>query len=150
MIYEALGFLSSEINKYLNLKISPTTDPRLKIGNVSRALDDSLTGANSLKDKAILSLVNVEEDRIAKQQENYVKNDNKTLYKKPPLYLNLYVVIAINKDDYKDVLVILSHVIQFFQHQNVFTPITHPSLDPRIQKLMVDMYTMNFEQLNHL
>jgi hypothetical protein len=32
----------------------------------------------------------------------------------------------------------------------VFTPITHPALDPRIQKLIVDLCTLNFEQINHL
>jgi hypothetical protein len=40
--------------------------------------------------------------------------------------------------------------MQFFQFQHVFTPITHPSLDPRIQKVIVDLCTLNFEQINHL
>ena len=40
--------------------------------------------------------------------------------------------------------------MQFFQFQHVFTPITHPALDPRIQKVIVDLCTLNFEQINHL
>jgi hypothetical protein len=60
------------------------------------------------------------------------------------------VLFSVNKDDYKDSLILLGHIIQFFQFQNSFTPLTHPGLDPRIEKLMVEMYTMNFEQVNHL
>jgi hypothetical protein len=44
----------------------------------------------------------------------------------------------------------LSYILQFFQYQNVFTPISHPALDSRIQKLIVDLYSLNFEQVNHL
>jgi hypothetical protein len=71
MIHESLSFLAAEVNKFLNQKLVSTSDPRLKIGNAARALDASLTGVNSLEDKAILSLVNLEEDRIARQHENF-------------------------------------------------------------------------------
>lgn len=150
MIHETLSFLSAEVNKYLNLKLGNTTDPRLKIGNISRALDDSLTGANSLKDKAVLTLVNVEEDRVARQHENYLKSETSTIYKAPPLYLNLYILFSINKDDYKDCMVQLSAIMQYFQHQHVFNTHSHPELDPKIQQIIVDLYNLNFEQVNHL
>jgi hypothetical protein len=125
-------------------------EPRLKIGNVSLALDNSLSGANSLAGKAILSLVNVEEDKVARQQENYTRGDSTTKYKSPPLYLNLYILFSINKPEYDDCLKWLGHIMQFFQHQQVFTPITHPNLDPKIPKVMVDLFSLNFEQVNHL
>lgn len=149
MIYDTLHFLTLEVNNYLDIKYpNPTPEPRLKIGNVSRALDDSLSGAFSLKEKAILTLVNVEEDRVVRQQENYVRGEVKTVYRKPPLHLNLYVLFSITKDDYKDSLMWLSHIMQFFQFQNVFTPITHPTL--KAEKLIVDMHNLTFEQINHL
>ena len=150
MIHDTLSFLCTEVNKYFNLKLGNTTDPRLRIGNASRALDDSLSGANSLKDKAILTLVNVEEDRVARQQENFSRGDVGTIYKQPPLYLNLYILFSINKDDYKDTLIWLSYIMQFFQHQKVFTPTAYPNLDSGIQKIMVDLFNLNFEQVNHL
>jgi hypothetical protein len=95
-------------------------------------------------------MVNVEEDRIAKQQENFVRTDISTRYKSPPLYINLYVLFSANRSGYSDSLQHLSYIMQFFQFQHVFTPITHPSLDPRIQKVIVDLCTLNFEQINHL
>lgn len=150
MIFETLSFLSNEVNKFLNLKLGSSLEPRLKIGNVARALDDSLTGNNSLTGKAILSLVNLEEDRVVKQHENFKKTATTTIYKNPPIRLNLYVLFAINKDEYNDSIQWLSVIMQYFQHQNVFTPTSHPDLHENISKLVVDLHSMNFEQINHL
>ncbi len=113
-------------------------------------MDNDIPGVNSLANRAILSLVNVEEDRVAKQQENYVKTDSGINYKNPPTYINLYILFAVNRSEYTDSLKWLAYIIQFFQYQNVFTPISHPALDEKIEKLIVDLYTLNFEQINHL
>ncbi len=150
MINETLKFISDEVNSYLSLKLCINTDPRLILGNISRAMDNDIPGVNSLANRAILSLVNVEEDRVAKQQENYVKTDSGINYKNPPTYINLYILFAVNRSEYTDSLKWLAYIIQFFQYQNVFTPISHPALDEKIEKLIVDLYTLNFEQINHL
>lgn len=151
MINETLKFISDEVNKYLSLKLGINTDPRLVLGNISKAMDNDTTpGINSPTNRAILSLVNVEEDRLAKQQENFVRTDTGITYKNPPTYLNLYILFAVNRTEYSDSLKWLAFIIQFFQYQNVFTPISHPALDPKIEKLIVDLYTLNFEQINHL
>jgi hypothetical protein len=150
MINESLQFIADELNKYLMLKMGPTNDPpRLTLGNVSRLFDGDAPAA-LLVNRVIMSMVNVEEDRIAKQQENFVRTDISTRYKSPPLYVNLYVLFSANRSGYSDSLQHLSYIMQFFQFQHVFTPITHPSLDPRIQKVIVDLCTLNFEQINHL
>lgn len=150
MINETLKFLTEEVNKYLSLKLGANTDPRLVLGNVAKAMDNDGSGTNALSNKAILTLVNAEEDRVAKQQENFVKNENGVTYKNPPLFLNLYILFSLNRTEYTDSLKWLAHIIQYFQYQNVFTPITHPGLDSRIQKIVVDLHTLNFEQINHL
>ena len=150
MINESLQFIADELNKYLMLKMGPTNDPpRLMLGNVSRLFDGDAPAA-LLVNRVIMSMVNVEEDRIAKQQENFVRTDISTRYKSPPLYVNLYVLFSANRSGYSDSLQHLSYIMQFFQFQHVFTPITHPALDPRIQKIIVDLCTLNFEQINHL
>lgn len=153
MIDKTLQFLAEELNKYLIAKGTVSSDlPRLVIGNVAKAFDNETApaGTTAVANRAILSLVNTEEDKISKQQENYRKSDISTVYKSPPVYLNLYILIAVNRNNYTDSLTWLGHIIQFFQHQQVFTPITYPSLNSRIEKLVVDMYSMNFEQINHL
>jgi len=151
MINETVRFLTDEVNKFLSLKLGATTDPRLVSGNVAKAFDTDAGGStNALSNKAIISLVNVEEDRLAKQQEPFTRTETGITYKSPPVYLNLYVLFSINLKDYPESLKWLAYIIQFFQYQNVFTPITNPGLDPRIQKLIADMYTLNFEQINHM
>lgn len=150
MINESLQFIADELNKYLVLKMGPANEPpRLVLGNVSRLFDGEVA-ATGLVNRVILSLVNVEEDRVAKQQENFVRTDVSARYKNPQLYLNLYILFSANRTGYPDALQHLSYILQFFQFQHVFTPITHPDLDPRIQKLIVDLCTLNFEQVNHL
>lgn len=150
MINETLKFLLDEVNQYLSQKLGANTDPRFVLGNVTKAMDNEGSGTNSLSNKGILSLVNVEEDRIARQQENFVKTDTGVNYKNPPLYLNLYIVFAINVTEYAEALKWLSYVIQYFQYQRVFTPLSHPALDPKIQKIVLDLHSMSFEQVNHL
>jgi hypothetical protein len=150
MIADSLEFLVGRVNEYLAIQLGPTTDERVVLGNVSRAFDADAAGT-ALANKVILSLVNVEEDRVAKQQENFVRSDNGVKYKSPPVYLNLYVLFAANRTLYKDALLYLSYLMQCFQYQNVFTPATHPVLGPKgIQQLVADLYTLNFEASNQL
>lgn len=151
MIAETLNFLAAELNAYLNIKlVNPTSAPRVKVGNVARALDNSLSGPDSLDGMGVLTLVNLEEDRTVRRQETVVKTATTARIKNPPLLLNLYILMAVNKDNYADSLVLLGHMVQYFQSQTHFDPLSHPSLDPRIKKLTVELYTMNFEQVNHL
>lgn len=152
MINESLLFLCEEVNRYLNSKITNPTPsiPRVVVSNISLAAEANADITPDIKDKAVLSLVNVEEDKVAKRQENYTRTDLTTVYKNPPLYLNLYILFAMNRKKYDDSLNLLGAIIRFFQYQQVFTPITHPALDSRIQKLIVDLHSMSFEQNNHL
>jgi hypothetical protein len=153
MVKDSLQFLADELNKYLIVKQVVSSDlPRVVLGNAARAYDTDAppTGADPITNRAMISLVNIEEDRVSKQQENYVKTDVSTKFKCPPLFLNLYLLISINRNNYAQSLTWLGHIMQFFQFQNVFTPVSHPALDPKIQKLIVELYSLNFEQINHL
>jgi Pvc16 N-terminal domain len=154
MLKDLLQFLADELNKYLIQKgeVVSTDSPRVVLGNVAKVFDNEPppSGAEAISNNAIISVVNIEEDRVSKQQENYVKAVNTVKYKSPPLYLNIYVLIAVNRNNYGTSLGWLSHIIQFFQYQSVFTPLTHPALNSKINKLIVDLYSLNFEQINHL
>jgi hypothetical protein len=120
------------------------------VSNIAFANDANASVEPKIDDRAVLTLVNVEEDKVAKQQEHYSKTDTSTVYKNPPLYLNFYILFAMNRTNYGDSLRFLGHIIQFFQHQFVFTPVSHPGLDSKIQRLVVDLHNMSFEQSNHL
>lgn len=135
-----------EINKYLNQKLNPTPKDLVVLADAVK-IADSANQDNNI----FLTLINIEEDRISRSPENFVKIDNRVIYKNPKVNLNLYCLFVVNKkDDYFGALKQLSSVIQFFQFKNVFTHENSPSLDLGIDKLILDLYSLNFEQVNHL
>jgi len=160
VIDNALKFIASEVNKYVVMKIDPTLDPSITkwivLGNVARAQDaDPAAGSNPLQAKGILTLVNVEEDRVSKLPNNYVKINNRIEYRNPVVFLNLYLLFAVNNTNYETSLQYLSMIIQYFQHKNYIDhqnspAASEPRLDPRIDRLIFDLHTLGFEQLNQL
>nr|WP_294944962.1 DUF4255 domain-containing protein [uncultured Mucilaginibacter sp.] len=133
----------------MNLKLGSTTDPRLVLGNIAKAVDGD-SASNPLNNRIILSLINIEEDKVSKIRENYTKTSTGIIYKNPPILVNLYILIAANYSTYADNLKMMTFVIQFFQSQNSFTPTGYPGLDPKIIQLNADLFTLNFEQINHI
>lgn len=151
MIKEALTFLEKELNNYLSVKLSTDTESPLVLGNIVRVIDnDTGSGTNNANNKAILSVVNIEEDRLSKSPDNFRKSDDKIQYKNPKIFLNLYLLFAVNKSDYGEALKVLSFIIQFFQHKFVFDVQNSPNLDPKIERLVLELHSLNFEQMNHL
>lgn len=157
MVDKAFKFIAEEINSYLKTKLSFADSSKIVIDNIARLQDGG--GAGGSTNKIILSLVNIEEDRLSKNPDNFYKtDDNRVVYKNSPIHLNLYALFSYNHGEndsettnhYEEALMYISYVVQFFQHRNVFTPGNSPALDPGIEKLLVDLNTLGFEQLNHL
>jgi hypothetical protein len=105
-------------------------------------------------DKIGMSIINVEEERVMKDQVFEHRNSN-GVYERynPELKLNLYVLFCANFVNagtqtykYEEGLKQLSHVISFFQGKYVFTPDNTPGMDPKLRKLIVDIYSYSFEQ----
>lgn len=122
-----------------------------------------------LADNIIMSVVNVEEESTLKNGVTFSRlPDGIARYNNRPVFLNLYVLFTANfpggvppNNNYIQSLQRLSRVIEFFQSKNVFTPasaaITLPPplddlTDPAIAnlKLSMEIYTLTFEQINHL
>lgn len=159
MIDNVLKFTASEVNKYVIRKTDAALDPSItkwiELGNVTRVQDGEGDGdAVDLKGKVVLSLVNIEEDKISKLPNNLVRTNDKIEYKNPKIYLNLYCLFAASNKDYEKALGQISLIIQFFQYYNVITHKTNPSDDPKlasnVDKLIFDLITLNFEHMNHL
>jgi hypothetical protein len=161
MIDNALKFVAAEVNRYVVRKINPKDDPSITklvvLGNITKAQDNDNTPNpnNPVAGKAVMSLVNIEEDRISKSPQNFVKVNDKVEYRNPKIFLNLYCLFAVANSSYDTALQQLSLIIQFFQYKNVLNhqnspAASEPKLDPRIDKLVFDLHSLNFEQVNHL
>jgi len=153
MIAEALNAIVELINVY----ISPSsTDDPLLLTNISK-YNDGNEFSVALNDKLILSIVNIEEDRVAKSPENYVKENSLVRYKNPAIPINLTVLFAATHTDYEQAILLIEKVIRFFQIKHVFTPGNTPALQTvnevnniNIEKIIFDWVNLNLEQVNQL
>ena len=152
MIHHALDFLTNEINSYLKSKNGNNIDEVI-LTNVATQEGNWAIPSGKLG----LSLINIEEERVFKEQRSSFVNDSgQTEQYNPEIKLNLYVLVSANytsgelvpdNTEYLEGLKQLSHVISFFQQKNVFTSMNSPSLDTSIGKLVVDLFSYSFEQL---
>ena len=149
MIYDVLNKLLKELQTYLMAVTPPVniTESNIALNNV--ALVDSSDAANDIHNHhVIISLVNIEEESSLKNGLHYRRTPIGGIeYENPPVYLNLYLLFTANfPNNYNSSLVLLGLIIRFFQGQNSFTI---PSDEGELQ-ISLDLYTMTFEQINHL
>lgn len=167
MIGVALKLLRDELSSYiiLNKRNGDNTlnEDDIILHNIS-LMDNDAQG--DLSNKIVITLVNTEEESTLKNGSNILRTANGVKYVEPPVFLNLYILISSTlgqdlQDAYEIALHRLSLVIQFFQAKKSFTvknsPYTTISNDDNISeenkgglKLNVELYTLTFEQINHL
>jgi len=148
IIYNALSFLRSQLNGYLKFQLG---DEYADTVFVSNPVSHDGTPVASTADKVIMTLVNVEEERIGRIQSPQIKTINgKEVKVSPEIKLNLFVLIIANRNNYEESLKFISHVITFFQSKHVFDVQNSPGLDSDIKKLVLELSTVSFEQLNNL
>lgn len=163
MIIHALQVIRNELNAYLDsFSINANTGDDVKLGNISQLEIPNQGEADTMKDKIVISLVNIREEKTLKNVPFSRRNDTtlKTEYFNPPVFLNMYLLISACQSSYTNALIYLSRIIAFFQAKNVFThenttPITSDSEVPATErmdefKIILDMYSGSFEELNHI
>lgn len=150
MINKALTFVEEQANLYMTGLLGPSTQKYVSLGNIANIVDSGDTNGNSNTFGVFITLVNIEEDRISKNPDGVFRNGDQVMRSNPPVLLNLYVLLTAYASLYTTALSRISSIIKCFQSTNYFTQATHPSLDPAIQKIHLELYTMNFEQVNHL
>jgi hypothetical protein len=142
MIFPAINLIRTELN---NRGIS--TD----LGNVGELVASGAIN-NNVDSDIILSLINIEENRISRDPRNYQKTGTDVFMKNPAVHLHLTLLFSATHSEgaYGPSLQNIQRVIQFFQEKNVFDHNNTPGLDNGIEKLILEMVSINLEQLNHL
>jgi hypothetical protein len=155
MIDKALSLLKEELQSYINLRDSSVDVEVDNIGLFETSKGDTLTN------KIIISLVNIEEESTLKNQPALKRPfPGNAIYQNPPVCLNLYVLFTCNYsgNDYLLALGRLSFIIQFLQSKNSFfasSSVSGGSIDLDDSgltdlKFTLELYTLTFEQINHL
>jgi hypothetical protein len=155
MIDHAILLLKNELETFIRLKNDPVIVTIDNIGLFETSKGDTLT------DSVVITVVNIEEESTLKNQPALRRPIGASaIYQNPPVYLNLYVLFTCNYsgDDYLFALKRLSYVIRFLQSKNSFSisssvtggAIVPDEPDVLELKFTMELYTLTFEQINHL
>jgi len=149
VINKVLSFIKEELNNYIKLKLNDSSVDKVVCAEIV-AQDGS--AVHLPQNSIIITLANIEEEKVLKSQTPHTQELNGSLIiSNPEIKLNLYILFIANfGENYNESLKFLSFIIQFFQAKNVFNPQNSPTLNPEIKKLVLELYILNFEQLNHL
>jgi hypothetical protein len=154
MIYDALKYIQEGLEQYLAEGSSSTsTETQVTLDNIGLA--EELGGTkDDLNQRIVISLVNLQEEATLKNLPNYKVRNGRTEYERPPIHLNLFVLISVlDVDNYENALRRISSVVAYFQSQREFsfqhTPTSTGAYSQEVRVIM-DLYTLTFEQLNHL
>jgi len=139
MIFPAIHTIQTALN----------TAVSAEVGNIGEILASNSHGSE--KD-IIISLINIEENRISRDPQNYVRTDTGISMKNPAIHLNLTLLFTSVKLDtgYQVALQNIQRVIEFFQKKYVFDHSNTVGLDNGIEKLILEMMSLNLEQLHQL
>lgn len=109
MIFQAIDIINTELNKELN-----TLNPAVtaEVGNIGEILATNNHGAGN---NIIISLVNIEENRISRDPQNFIRNGTEIILKNPAIHLNLTLLFTSVAHDsgYEIALRNIQDVIEF-------------------------------------
>ncbi len=144
MIKIALSYIKDALNTYLG------APPNIVVlGNIAFAQE--ATGDNPpMKNQVVISLVNVEEDKISKDPLPYRHDGANIYFQQPAVHLNLNLLFSANFENYEDALTALGKVVEFFQQKSYYTPENTTNLPAGIDKLLFDLFNISQDQVHHL
>lgn len=146
MLDSVLKFFSVELNAYLQAQTGILGDP-VELSAIVKE-----DGKYAIKDDHIgVSIINLEEESATREQLPQVTyQDGQHVVLEPPLKMNVYLMFAAHYTHYDQAIKYLSHVLTFFQARRVFTRERYASLDSKLERLVVELQRLDYEQLNQV
>ena len=149
MIFPAMNIIKQELN---NTFTANHINIHVELGNISEILSDPNTNRDDTA--IIISLINIEENRISRDPNNYVRTGDGIVIKNPAvhLYLSLlFTAIRQTSNHFNDqALQDLQEIIGFFQKKFVFDHSNTEGLNANIEKLILDMVSLNLQQMHEI
>lgn len=156
MINRILSAIKDELNEFVKLK-DPINFGLTDIVVLSNLVEQDGTlafttnNSNQSEHKIVLTLINLEEEKVFKEQQYFKKTtEDKIITLNPELKIHLHILITAYSTSYETSLLILGYVLSFFQKKNVFTNQNTPSLNGLTARANVELQTLTSEQNNHL
>ena len=147
MIDTAIAQVASQLNQALKRQFMVSED----LVVTSNLHEQDGTVATQVVNKVAVFLVNIERESVPGGTHGGAAMLRSTL-SAPPVHLNLMVMFAANfgGGNYPEALKFLSSIVAFFQGRPVFTHQNTPDLDPRIDKLTLEIENLSLSDLSNL
>ena len=148
MLDVALDFLIKNVNGWLSLRTESGDDfGQVEVG---RIVDDSGKWVIT-KERIGVALINIEEERVLRTQiPDVALVGGQHVVLQPELKLNLHLLFAANFTRYDLALRYIAFVLMYFQSHISFKQADYPGLDPRIEKLSMELQSLSYDQLNQV
>lgn len=147
MIDRAVVFLRDQLNvAFAASSIGGTEDA------VTFPEGDKLDPPTLKTDQINALLVALEQDHLMRRNDPFARtlSDGSTVRAGPEIRLNLMVLFVARFHVYEAGLAALSRVLAYFQGNPVFIGATAPALDPRIERLTVELHSLDMSEQNDL
>jgi hypothetical protein len=150
MIIQFINFLKDDINSFIVNK-KGVEDAFVVFANLNNVIENTQNSDN----KIVISIVNIEEEKILKSPDNYIKSTTEINYKNPPVWLNficLFTYYTKSSENYNGIDM-LANVVQYFQSRprinkiTAFVPANFPTI---YDDLRAEFVSLNYEQTNYL
>ena len=99
MIFEVFQILKEQINHYFEEVGMENSE--LVIDNIALA-EGAAEAADGMRDKMVLTLVNLHEEGTLKNFSNHYVNDNKVQYRNRVINLHLFLLFSANRNVYSN------------------------------------------------
>ena len=149
MIAAAVTHIAGQLNQHLRR----TFESSEEVVVVSNLLEQDGTLATNVNNRVVVFLVNVEKDATAQRMPNVERQGaDGRVVSYPPIFLNLYVMVAAHfgAGNYAEALKFLSAAVGFFQGRPIFDHANSPDLDPRVERLVLDIENLSVHDLSNL
>jgi len=149
VIAAAVAGLAGQLNQSLRRTFKIGED-LVVVSNLTEA-DGNLV--SKVPDKLVLFLVNIEKDTLPyKPSALSHAGLGRMGISQAPVHLNLMLMFAatFSGANYPEALKFVSHTIGFFQSRPVFDHQNTPELDPRIDRLLLDIENLGLSDLSNL
>jgi hypothetical protein len=148
MIDQVLQYIVVEINQYFRIKFGLNENIVVLSGIVN--IDG--TPALQQDNKIVLTLLNIEQEKIVASHGNYQSVGDKTSKTNPPVFINLSLLFSgyFPGSNYAEALKFVSAVITFFQSNHSLSREDANSLPAGVDKLVFDLQKFSYQDLSHI
>ena len=126
----------------------------LRTGTAGAVVQSALVEPGSqglaVRDKLVVTLVRLEEDRLSRPVDHYERTaDDRVRRVEPPTLLTAYLLVAATHADYAEALKAVGHAVSFFQNARSVDYAEVEGIEDS-GRLILEMDSPAFDQMNHL